>query len=87
LKALAPHLADDIAALFPFPHHQFFELAPTRMHLLGMLIAGSNPDTIDLDRLRSLKWHDAAGMLADPSPAGLEGILASMALPAWSSDE
>lgn len=51
LKALASDLADDIAAHFPFPHQPFFELAPARMHLLGMLITGSDREAIDFDRL------------------------------------
>lgn len=87
LKALAPDLADDIAAHFPFPHQPFFELAPTRMHLLGMLITGSDPDVIEFDRLRSLKWHDAVTLIAEPCPVGLERILSSMALPVWTSED
>jgi len=87
LKALAPDLADDIAAHFPFPHQPFFELAPARMHLLGMLITGSDPDVIEFDRLRSLKWHDAATLVADPYPNGLERILSSMPLPLWAFED
>ena len=56
------------------------------MHLLGMLLVGIDPNSIDVDRLRSLKWTDAASMLADPSPPGLEGILSTMSLPMWSSE-
>jgi hypothetical protein len=87
LKALAPDLADDIAAHFPFPHHPFFELAPARMHLLGMLITGSDRLAIDFDRLRSLKWQEAGTLIADPCPTGLERILSSMPLPVWSFED
>lgn len=87
LKALAPDLAEDVAAYFPFPHQPFFELAPARMHLLGMLITGSDQEAIDYDLLRSLKWQEAATLIADPCPTGLERVLSSMPLPVWSFED
>lgn len=86
LIALAASCADDVAELFPFPHHGFFELSPARMHLLGLVLVSSRLDQIDLARLTAVKWADAAALLADPAPTGIEGILSRMPLPLWSPD-
>lgn len=87
LQALASTCADDVAEIFPFPHHCFFDLSPARMHLLGLALVSSRLDHIDLDRLAAVKWNDAAALLAEPAPTGIEGILSSMPLPLWSPDQ
>lgn len=87
LQALASSCADDLAELFPFPHHGFFELAPARMHLLGLALVSSRLDHIDLDRLEAMKWAEAAALLAEPAPTGIERILSRMPLPMWSPEQ
>jgi len=87
LRALALACAEDVAELFPFPHHGFFELSPARMHLLGLTLVSSRLDHIDLDRLIAVKWADAAALLGEPVPTGIEGILSRMPLPMWTADQ
>jgi len=87
LQALASSCADDVVELFPFPHHGFFDLSPARMHLLGLTLVSRRIDQIDLDRLWAVKWNDAAALLAEPVPTGIEGILSRMLLPLWSPDQ
>lgn len=84
LQALAGECADDLAQLFPFPHQMFFRLSPARMHLLGLALAGTPLDLIRVERLTARKWADAARMVADPPPVGLEGVLGAIDLPMWS---
>lgn len=87
LKALAPQLAPDIARVFPFPHPEFFELSAARMHLLGLSLVGLDASSVDSNRLFARKWAETAQPMFHPAPIGLEGILAKMALPMWSSQD
>lgn len=87
LQALASACADDVAELFPFPHHGFFDLSPARMHLLGLTLVSSRLDHIDIDRLTAVKFADAAVLLAEPTPTGIEGILSRMPLPMWTLEQ
>lgn len=85
LKALAPELAPYIADVFPFPHLDLFGLPSARMHLLGLAVVCLDPTAIDRDRLFAKRWADAATLVADPAPTGLEGVLSAMALPIWTA--
>jgi hypothetical protein len=79
----AGDLATEVATLFSFPHFDFLALPPARMHVVGLAIAGIGCDDLDVDQLNSKKFYDAASVLADPCPVGLEGILESLTFPLW----
>lgn len=79
----AGDVATEVAALFSFPHFEFLALPPARMHLVGLAIAGIGSDDLDVDQLNSKKFCNAASVLADPCPVGLEGILDSLTFPLW----
>lgn len=84
LETLAPHHAQDVAGVIPFPHSMFFTLSSARIHLLGISLIGIDGPAIDQMVLTAKRWCDAVKVLADPGPIGLEGILAKMTLPMWS---
>lgn len=81
----AGDIAADVAALFSFPHFEFLALPPARMHLVGMAIAGIGPESLDINQLNAKKFADAACILADPCPIGLEGILGVLTFPLWTA--
>lgn len=83
LETLAPHHAQDVASVVPFPHGVFFTLSPARIHLLGLSLIGIDGAAIDPCVLTAKRWCDAVKVLADPGPIGIEGILAKMTLPMW----
>lgn len=87
LEALAPHHAQDIASVLPFPHGVFFTLSPARIHLLGLSLVGIDGPAIDARVLTAKRWCEAVKVLADPGPIGIEGILAKMVLPMWAPDD
>ena len=87
LEALAPHHAQDIASVLPFPHSVFFRLSPARIHLLGLSLVGIDGPTIDPGVLTAKRWGEAVKVLADPGPIGIEGILAKMVLPMWAPED
>lgn len=81
----AGDMAAEVATFFSFPHFGFLTLPPARMHLVGLAIAGIRADVIDTDRLNARKFADAACILADPCPIGLEGILGALTFPLWTA--
>lgn len=87
LETLAPHHAQDVASVIPFPHSLFFTLSPARIHLLGLSLVGIDSPVIDVGVLTSKRWCEAVKVLADPGPIGLEGTLAKMTLPMWAAED
>lgn len=87
LETLAPYHAQDVASVLPFPHSVFFTLSPARIHLLGLALIGIENSAIDPRVLTAKRWCEAAKVVADPGPIGIEGILAKMVLPMWAPDD
>lgn len=75
-------MSSDVAALFSFPHFELLGLPPARMHLVGLAIALS-PPVLDIEHLNAKKFANAAKVLQQSLPVGLQGVPGSLTFPLW----